>query len=314
MENRQVAIAAVPPLNLDPAAEAVEPAGPGFFARYRKVMLLAVLVLAMAGGGSYFAYEQLTFVSTDNATVQAHTVLLSFRVPGVVSQVNVEENQKVKHGDVLVELDNRDYRNTVRQAEAQAGALEARSSQAEKNFQRMQALIQRGSVPQQQFDQAQADRDNLRSQLAAAKAQEEQARLNVDYARLVAPADGIVAKKSVEVGMLAPVGQPLLGFVGSNERWVLANFKETDLNDVRVGKHAEVTVDAIPDRVYEGVVQSLSPSTGATFTLLPPDNATGNFTKVVQRVPVRVQLLHLRPEDVARLQAGLSAVVKVKVR
>jgi membrane fusion protein, multidrug efflux system len=305
---------AVAQLNIAPAPEPDLPRRPGFFARYRKIMILAVVVLGMLGGAAYFVYDQLTFVSTDNATVQAHTVMLSFRVPGVVTKVNVDENQRVKQGDVLVELDSRDYQNALDQAQAQVGALQARLETAQKNFERMQALIQRGSVPQQQFDQAKSDRDTLQRQLAAAQASADQAKLNSGYTEMTAPEDGTIAKRAVEVGMLAPVGQPMLGFVESKERWVLANFKETDLDDVRVGRKAEVTVDAIPGRVFEGVVESLSPSTGATFTLLPPDNATGNFTKVVQRVPVRVQLLHLTPADVTRLQAGLSAVVKVRVR
>jgi membrane fusion protein (multidrug efflux system) len=314
MENRQAAASQHPQLTVAPNPPAEQPKRPGLFARYRKAILLGVLLLTMAAGGGYFAYEQLTFVTTDNATVQAHTLMLAFRVPGVVTKVNVEENKEVKQGDVLVELDSRDYRNALSQAEGQVGALQARLTQAERNYQRMKALVQRGSVPQQQYDQAESDRDNLQLQLKSAQAAADQARLNLEYTQLRATEDGIVAKKSVEVGQLAPVGQPLLGFVQARERWVLANFKETDLDDVRVGRKAEVTVDAIPDRTFTGVVQSLSPTTGATFTLLPPDNATGNFTKVVQRVPVRIQLLNLTPADVARLQAGLSANVKVRVR
>jgi len=114
--------------------------------------------------------------------------------------------------------------------------------------------------------------------------------------------------------MVVPAGQPLLGFVGSGERWVTANFKETQLDNVKPGRKAEVTVDALPGRTFEGEVESLSAGTGSIFTLLPPDNASGNFTKVVQRVPVRIKLPGLTMADILSLQAGLSAVVSVKVR
>jgi membrane fusion protein (multidrug efflux system) len=114
--------------------------------------------------------------------------------------------------------------------------------------------------------------------------------------------------------MMAGAGQPLFGFVSSDERWATANFKETEMKGVTPGKEAEIEVDAISGKKFEGVVESISPSTGATFSLLPPDNATGNFTKVVQRVPVRVKLINLSPEDIQLLQAGLSAEVKVKIR
>ena len=140
------------------------------------------------------------------------------------------------------------------------------------------------------------------------------ANLNLEYTKITAPSDGKVGKRSFEVGMLASPGQPLLGFVEGNERWVVANIKETDMALVTEGKKASITVDAVPGKEFEGVIESISPTTGATFSLLPPDNATGNFTKVVQHVPVRIKLLNLTEKDSDRLQAGLSAEVKVRVR
>ena len=134
------------------------------------------------------------------------------------------------------------------------------------------------------------------------------------YTKIIAPSDGIIAKKSVEKGAFVGVGTPLLGFVQAKERWVVANFKETDLASIHIGSKSTVDVDAIPSKTFSGEVESISPSTGATFSLLPPDNATGNFTKVVQRVPVRVKLKDLTNDDVDRLQAGLSAVVSISKR
>jgi membrane fusion protein (multidrug efflux system) len=114
--------------------------------------------------------------------------------------------------------------------------------------------------------------------------------------------------------MVIPPGQPLFGFVESSSRWVMANFKETEITHIEKGKAVKIEVDALPGQEFKGEVESLSPSTGAVFSLLPPDNATGNFTKVVQRVPVKIKLLDLTPNDIEKLQAGLSANVSIKVR
>ena len=124
----------------------------------------------------------------------------------------------------------------------------------------------------------------------------------------------MIAKKSAEIGMLASPGMPLFGFVSSETRWVIANFKETDLNRLKVGQHVSIDVDAVSGRSFEGEIESFAPSTGAIFSLLPPDNATGNFTKVVQRVPTRIKFKDLKPEDIDVLKAGLSAVVDVRVK
>jgi membrane fusion protein (multidrug efflux system) len=142
-------------------------------------------------------------------------------------------------------------------------------------------------------------------------AQLNQANLNIENTKIKAPVDGFIARKSVEIGQLATPGVPLIGFVSSTERWVIANFKETDLDDVKVGAKVDIEVDAVGGKSFRGEVESLSAATGATFALLPPDNATGNFTKVVQRVPVRIKITGVTPEDIERLRAGLSAVVKV---
>ncbi|MGZ3703677.1 MAG: HlyD family secretion protein, partial [Bdellovibrionota bacterium] len=143
------------------------------------------------------------------------------------------------------------------------------------------------------------------------KAQVDQAQLNLENTKLRAPSDGFVAKKSVELGQLAAAGVPLIGFVDGGERWVTANFKETEIEGVKPGAKAHVDVDAISGKTFEGVVESVSSATGATFTLLPPDNATGNFTKVVQRVPVKVRIENISDAEREMLRAGLSANVKV---
>lgn len=262
----------------------------------------------------YFIFQSIFYVSTDNAQIQARTVMLSPKVAGYVTRVNVEENQKVKAGDVLLEIDNRDYSNTTSQVESEKASLQARAEDARRNFSRIDELFRSGAATRQQLDTARATAQELSRKLEALQSQVEQAKLNLAYTQVRAPTNGTIARKSVEVGMFAPVGSPLLGFVSSESRWVIANFKENEIKNIAPGNRAHVEVDAIPGRSFEGEVESLSPATGATFTLLPPDNAVGNFTKVVQRVPVRVKLTGLNEQDIDQLRVGLSAEVKVRVR
>jgi membrane fusion protein (multidrug efflux system) len=261
----------------------------------------------------YFAYQSYEYVSTDDAQVGAPSTLLSAKVSGIIVRANVEENQKVKAGDVLAEIKADDYQNMIDQLQGDDASLQAQLKAAQANYQRTLSLFKKGASTQERLDAAEAQYHSLDSRLKAAQAQVNEAQLNLGYTKIVAPVDGKVGKKSFEVGMLATAGQPLFGFVANNERWVTANLKETDLDLVAEGKKATVEVDAISGKTFEGVVESISPATGATFTLLPPDNATGNFTKVVQRVPVRIKLLGLNEHDIDRLQNGLSAEVKIRV-
>jgi membrane fusion protein (multidrug efflux system) len=268
----------------------------------------AVAVVAI----SYFVYQSIFYVSTDDAYVQARTELLSSRVAAIVDSVAVEENQKVKSGDVLVQLDDHDYVSRMNQAQADVASLEAKASDAERSFKRISNLYKKDAVSQQQFDDAQYSFREVDQKLKSARAQADLAKLNLQYTKITAPSDGTVAKKAIEKGAFVGIGTPLLGFVQAKERWVVANFKETDLSGIHTGSQATVEVDAIPGKRFTGEVESVSPSTGAMFALLPPDNATGNFTKVVQRVPVRVKLKDLNADDIDHLAAGLSAQVSIR--
>jgi membrane fusion protein (multidrug efflux system) len=237
----------------------------------------------------------------------------------------------------------------IARAQADVDAAGARVAQnaaqlrlAELDFHRTETLVQNGAVSTQAFDAARATFDaarasqqslesaqasvraNLESALAqksvaAAQVQRAQAslqlaQLQVSYTVIRAPSAGRVAKKSVEVGQRLQPGQPMLAIV-SDQVWVVANFKENQLAGLHPGERAEVRIDAVKNRVFEGVVQSFSPGTGAQFSLLPPDNATGNFTKVVQRLPVKILLADGSLDGMSgRLSPGLSANVKVSVR
>ena len=279
----------------------------------KKRNVFPFLIAAALAVVAYFIVEGFLYEKTDDAYVEAHSLMLAPRIGGFVSKVFVNENDKVKAGEVLAQLDDKDYDTGYKQTIADQSSVQADLEQAQKDYERVSTLYKAEAVSRQQYDAAVAKFHNLTSRLQADQFKADQAKLNLSYTQVVAPEDGVIAKKSVETGMVVPAGQALFGFVGSQERWVTANFKETQLSKIKPGQKVEIKVDAISGKKFEGVVDSIGSSTGSTFTLLPPDNSTGNFTKVVQRVPVKIDLPNLTPEDIDLLAAGLSVEVAVKL-
>ncbi len=259
----------------------------------------------------YLSYEHIAFVTTDNAQVFGHSVMLAPKVSGYIVQVNITEGQKVKKGDILIQIDERDYENALKQSRGDLASIEARKRDAEKNYRRLVDLLAQNAVSQQQFDTSTAQYNDVKAKYEAVLSAVSQAELNLSNTKIKAPSDGFIAKKSAEVGQLASPGVPLIGFVDAGERWIVANFKETEIEAIKLNAKVDINVDAITSRSFEGKVENISSATGATFTLLPPDNATGNFTKVVQRVPVKILITNLSAEDSEKLKTGLSAFIKV---
>jgi len=303
--------------------------------------------------------------STDDAYVGGDVTVLAPKVNGFVDKILVSDNQRVKAGDVLVQLDARDYDAKLAQADAEVDSarsavteLEAKQqlqyavigqhaadrnassaelTRASSDRVRYRELVKSDAVSNQIVERADADYskadaavarsdaallaskrqlDVLGAQLADARARvntalaaQRVAALNVEYTTIRSPVDGYVGNRTSRVGMLANVGVPLLTVVPASGLWIDANFKEDQLRKMRAGDRVDVTLDA-PDGPLSGVVDSFAPGTGAQFALLPPENATGNFTKIVQRVPVRV---HLDPQPGLEhvLRPGLSAAVTV---
>jgi membrane fusion protein, multidrug efflux system len=312
--------------------------------------------------------------TTDNAQVDGHIVPVLAKVGGYVKTVNVNENDHVKAGQLLVQLDDADYRVRFQQAQAdlaaaeatgggsgfsgqaesqvqsatgqrsaldaQIGAARANANKADQDLARARELAAKQIISNQQLDAAQATAAVAHANLLAAERQAaaaggtvntaeagvrvanartlaaraaaENAQLQLDYTRITAPASGEVSRKQVEVGQLVSAGQPLMSIVADTGMWVTANFKETQLAKIRPGQPVEFEIDAYGGCVGEGKVASVSGATGAKFALLPPDNATGNFTKVVQRVPVRIAVT--KPCPGHPLRPGLSAVVHIDTR
>ena len=277
----------------------------------KKIILsiVSVIVLIII---SYFVYQNIVYVSTDNAQIEGHAVLLALKESGFIVKVNVEQGQKVKKDEVLIEIDDRDYQNALKQSKANLISLTAKLSDAEINFKRTEKLFKIGAATQQQYDSNLANYSDIKAQTDSAQAQVLQAELGLEYTKIKAPSNGIIAKKSAEIGQFANPGVPLIGFVDTDDRWVTANFKETEIEYIRNGERAIIDVDALTNKTYYGTVFSMSSATGATFTLLPPDNATGNFTKVVQRVPVKIKFDQLSEKDIEQLKNGLSVIVKIR--
>lgn len=169
------------------------------------------------------------------------------------------------------------------------------------------------AAQRQQVDTLQADIKRLQAQIDGARAEIERAELNVDRTEIRSPISGIVGQRSARSGQYVPVGAYLMSIVPDEDIWVQANFKETQIGRMQVGQNAELTFDTYPDTPIEGRVESLSPASGAQFSLLPPDNATGNFTKVVQRIPVKLTFASDNPLK-GRIRPGMSVDVKIDLR
>lgn len=380
----------------------------------RAFLVLLALLVVVVGSIAAYSFATANLENTDDAVVEAEVVAVTARVPGLVSTIHVQENQAVKKGEVVLELDSADLTVRVAQARAdldtaraqasgahaqehvvaatargglqsaqaqvaaataavqsadaqvaaaQAGVVRAQAEvdKADRDLARARELVAADAIARQQLDVAQLASDATHaalrqaqanvtaaqeskraaeSRVAEARARVSQttsvpqqietaqsaasladarikaaeaalqfAELQLSYTRVTAPNDGIVTQLGARVGAIVGAGQPLAQLV-PNGTYLVANFKETQIDRMRPGNRAEVTIDAYPGRTFEAKVESLAGGTGSRFSLIPPDNASGNFVKVVQRVPVR--LAWTTPPDVA-LKAGLSADVTVLV-
>ncbi len=266
--------------------------------RYRKQAILAgaivILILLIV-----WVYDSMTHEETDNAYVTGHLHNISTRINAVVTEVDVKDNQFVHEGDILVKLDPSEYL-------AMTAAAQAQLDKAKADLDRDTPMEQLHALSPQDLDAA-------RSSVAVNLAELKLAELQIDYSTIRAPSDGTIGRKNVEVGNRVSSGQTLMVVV-EPELWVVANFKETQLAHMQKGQPAKITIDAIPGKVFDGHVDSFSPATGNAFALLPADNSTGNFTKIVQRVPVKVVFEPASAKGYEdRIRAGESAIVKVEL-
>ena len=250
--------------------------------------------------------------STDDAAIEAHVIPVSAKVAGHALRVLVDDNQQVKAGQLLAELDPRDFQTRLDQAKGKVASDRAESAKTEADMKRAQALFARDEASKQDLEHAQASADAAKADLAQSDAALRQAELDLSYTRIEAPEDGRVTRKSLEPGAYVSIGQAVLALV-PDDVWVVANFKETQLTRMHPGQHAEIRVDAYPDARLRGHVDSIQAGTGARFSLLPAENATGNFVKVVQRVPVKI-VLDDKLDGGRVLAPGMSVEANVDLR
>ena len=297
----------------------------------RALLFAALAVTAVAAGGCGLAYwEQVGshYVSTDNAYTAAEAAVVTAEIDGPVDEVRVVDSIRVKRGDVLVVLNDTDTKLALRQAEAELARANAQVESAKANLarsgidlKRREALVASGSVSGDELTQVKNGASNARAAMDSALAADAlaQARLEkakVDLGRTVirSPVDGVIARRQVQLGQRVQPSAPLLSVVPVQDMYVNANFKEVQLTEVRPGQTVELVSDLYGDKVkFHGVVDGFSGGTGAAFALIPAQNATGNWIKVVQRLPVRVRL---NPAELEAhpLRVGLSMAATVDLR
>jgi len=272
---------------------------------------LAVLVLAL-GVGSYVIWSSSHYESTDDAFIDGHIIPISPKVSGQISKVYVTDNQEVKKGDMLFEIDARDYEAKAEEQRAKVASSAAQALRSTADAVRYVQLYAKDEASQQQRDLTEASARSAAATLKRDQAVLKTAELNLSYTKVSAPESGRVARKSVEEGAYVQVGQSLLAIV-PEKVWVTANFKETQLSHMQPDQPVTVKVDAYPERSFRAHVDSLQLGTGERFSLLPPENATGNYVKVVQRVPVKI-VFDEAIDAHYQLAPGMSVVPSVKVR
>lgn len=277
----------------------------------RMVLIASAAILAAVVTSAPAMYSAYVHESTDDAFIDGHIVTVAPKVAGQVAAVYITDNQLVKAGDRLVEIDPRDYQAKVAEHRGKWAAAEAEARRAAADAKRYEQLYKQDGISRQQLDNARAAEVSARGIADKERGALEQEELNLSYAEITAPQAGRITRKAVEAGSYVQTGQALFSIV-PEEVWVTANFKETQLTHMQPGQKVSIKVDAYPNRRLEGHIDSIQSGTGQRFSLLPPENATGNYVKVVQRVPVKITLDNA--SDAKGLVPGMSVVPSVAVR
>jgi membrane fusion protein (multidrug efflux system) len=281
------------------------------FRRPSVIVIGTALAIVVIGYGAFAMFHSFTHETTDDAFIDVHFVSVAPKIAGRVAVVHVDDNQLVKKGDVLVEIDPRDFQIALAQAKANLAKDKATQIQAATTEKRAVDLFGRNVISNQDRDSSVAASQSTKAAVEADEASVEQAELNLSYTKITAPIDGYVTKEAVAIGDYLQVGQALMSLVPPRV-WVIANFKETQLRNMRPRQPVQIDVDAYPDHPLHAHIDSIQAGSGAAFTLLPPENATGNYVKVVQRVPVKI-ILDEKEQMQRVLGPGMSVVPTVAV-
>jgi membrane fusion protein, multidrug efflux system len=307
-----------------------------------QIFFIIGIMAVVAIGGHYalrYIVSHILYESTDDAFVEGHIISVSPKVSGTISKVLVQDNQDVKKGDLLLIIDPCDYEAKVRtykaalivakteaeKAKANIDVSKAQADFAQADLKRYEDLTGSSSVSVQNLDSAKTavastkaalevavkNAASADARIAQTQTEMEQAELALSYTKIYAPQDGRIAQKHAEEGSFVAAGQPLMAVISYNV-WVVANFKETQLDAIRPGQKVTIFVDAFSGEKLKGHVQSIQSGTGARFSLLPPENATGNYVKVIQRVPVKITFDE-PVENLKRLGLGMSVEPKIYI-
>ena len=293
-----------------------------------------------------------TTETSNDAQIEQYISPVNLRATGYIAKVCFKEHQYVKKGDTLLVLDDREYRIRVMEAEAalkdaMAGAnvidatlqttetsasvydasideIEVRLKKLEKDCQRYRNLVAKNAATPIQLEQLEVEyaatkkkleavrKQNTAAAIERAQAALEMAKLNLSYCVVTAPCDGKLGRRSIEEGQSVSAGTTITYIVPDKEKWVIANYKETQIENLHVGQKVRITVDAISGKEFIGKVTAISAATGSKYSLVPTDNSAGNFVKIQQRVPVRIDFTDLSKEDNERLAAGMMVIVKAE--
>lgn len=315
----------------------------------KKLTLFICLGVVVLLAGCLTIYNTTKYQSTDDAYVETTMVSVAPKVSGEIVNVYITDNQHVKEGDLIAEIDDTDYKIKLDQinaryekimlnqknAKAVYNASETDISVAKADLERYKKLYEKGAVSKQMLDAAQAKYDgafarytnaeqgllsNSNKKTAVADtdlkevlAQKAWAEKQLEYTKIYAPQSGYVANRRVEKGMFATVGSPLFTLVPDNV-WVVANYKENQLTKMKVGQTVKIKIDTYPRETFNGVIDSIQRSSGAKSSLFPPENAVGSFVKIVQRIPVKIIFTDDIDKDKFTIVPGMSVVPKVKIK
>ena len=296
--------------------------------------ILNVVCIVLAGSGlwwtaTYF-WRYFNYEVTNDAFIDQYVAPLNVRASGYIKEVRFREHQYVHKGDTLLVLDNSEY--LIRVKEAEAALLDARGAQdvlhsgietshaniavqdaqfeqAKASYEaaqaRYQALLEQKRAAQSQYTETSKRTVSAEATILRMEADLDLARLNLSYTILIAPYDGYMGRRTLEPGQYVQAGQTISYLVRGDDKWVTANYKETQIMHIYIGQPVRIKVDALPGRVFRGEVTAISEATGSKYSLVPTDNSAGNFVKVQQRIPVRIDLKDASDDDMRHLRAGM---------
>lgn len=277
-----------------------------------KRFLIASSITLLALAALYFWFLSQQYVSTEDAYINGNIVQIASRVTGQVKHLYVDNNQLVEKGQILFELDRTPFEVAVEQAEAQYLIDKTNLQHAIATSIRAKELVKNEVMSRQSGDDITAKLKSAKAALKLSEAKLKEARLRLSYTHVVAPTSGLVSNLSLRVGNVVSENQPLFAMIDDATFWVDANFKETELEHIQKNQLATIKIDMYPHKKFTGVVNSISGGSGTAFSLMPPQNATGNWVKVTQRVPVRIQIM--KPDPQYPLRLGTSAKVTIDLQ